>query len=229
MAAAVTKSRDKLQGIGMTSARTRERLVQRLASSGIGSEAVLERIRAVPRHLFIDEALASRAYEDSALPIGQGQTISQPYIVALMTQALLGNGVLRRLDKVLEVGTGCGYQTAVLSPLVGQLFTIERIAGLQRAARQRLNGLGMGNIRYRHGDGFEGWPGQAPFDGILVAAAPAEVPQALVDQLAPGGRLVIPVGPAGSQELVRITRTNGGTEREHLCWVTFVPLVEGKG
>ncbi len=217
------------QGIGMTSARTRERLVQRLTAGGIGSAIVLERIRAVPRHLFIDEALASRAYEDSALPIGQGQTISQPYIVALMTQALIDNGAPLPLDKVLEVGTGCGYQTAVLAPLAGQLFTIERIATLQQAARQRLNALGLGNIRFRHGDGFEGWPGQAPFDGILVAAAPVEVPQALVDQLAPGGRLVMPVGPAGNQELVRITRTASGIEREHLSWVTFVPLLEGKG
>jgi protein-L-isoaspartate(D-aspartate) O-methyltransferase len=219
---------DTRQGIGMTSARTRQRLVQRLAANGIRSEAVLERIRSVPRHLFIDEALASRAYEDSALPIGQGQTISQPYIVALMTQALIEDGETRHLDKVLEVGTGCGYQTAVLAPLVGQLFTIERIASLQRAAKQRLAALGFGNIRFRHGDGLEGWPGQAPFDGILVAAAPAEVPEALVEQLAPGGRLVIPVGPPGSQELLRLTRTETGIEREHLCWVTFVPLLEGK-
>jgi protein-L-isoaspartate(D-aspartate) O-methyltransferase len=216
------------QGIGMTSARTRERLVQRLARHGIRSEAVLERVRTVPRHLFIDEALASRAYEDSALPIGQGQTISQPYIVALMTQALIENGETRRPEKVLEVGTGCGYQTAVLAPLVGQLYTIERIASLQRAARQRLTSLGLGNVRFRHGDGFEGWPGQAPFDGILVTAAPLEVPKALVDQLAPGGRLVIPAGPTGSQELLRITRTATGVEREHLGWVTFVPLLEGK-
>jgi protein-L-isoaspartate(D-aspartate) O-methyltransferase len=209
----------------MTSARTRERLVQRLATGGITSQPVLERIRDVPRHLFIDEALASRAYEDSALPIGQGQTISQPYIVALMTQALIEGS---RPEKVLEVGTGCGYQTAVLAGLVRQIFTIERIASLQRQARQRLNALGLGNIRFRHGDGFEGWPGRAPFDGILVAAAPSEVPQALIDQLAPNGRLVIPVGPARSQELIRITRTPNGIEREHLCWVTFGPLVEGK-
>ena len=219
---------DNKQGIGMTSARTRERLVRRLASNGISSKVVLERIRAVPRHLFIDEALASRAYEDSALPIGQGQTISQPYIVALMTQALIENGETWRPEKVLEVGTGCGYQTAVLAPLVGLLFTIERIAALQRRARQRLTALGLGNIRFRHGDGFEGWPGQAPFDGILVAAAPADVPKALVDQLAPGGRLIIPVGPAGNQELVRITRQETGIHREHLCWVTFVPLLGGK-
>ncbi len=220
---------DDKQGIGMTSARTRERLVQRLASNGIISKAVLERIRAVPRHLFIDEALASRAYEDSALPIGQGQTISQPYVVALMTQALIENGETRRPGKVLEVGTGCGYQTAVLAALVGQLFTIERIASLQRSARQRITALGFGNVRFRHGDGFEGWPGRAPFDGILVTAAPAEVPSALVEQLGPGGRLILPVGPPGNQELVRITRGPGGIEREHLCWVTFVPLVEGKG
>lgn len=218
---------DQLQGIGMTSARTRERLVQRLARQGIRSEAVLERIRQVPRHLFIDEALASRAYEDSALPIGQGQTISQPYIVALMTQALIEKAG-QRLERVLEVGTGCGYQTAVLAPLVGQLYTIERIASLQRSARQRLSALEIGNVRFRHGDGFEGWPGRAPFDGIVVTAAPAEVPQALTAQLALGGRLVIPVGPSGNQELVRLTRTAEGIEREHLCWVSFVPLVEGK-
>lgn len=220
-------SDDDHQGIGMTSARTRERLVQRLARQGIRSEVVLERIRQVPRHLFIDEALASRAYEDSALPIGQGQTISQPYIVALMTQALIEK-VERRLERVLEVGTGCGYQTAVLAPLVGQLYTIERIASLQRAARQRLSALEIGNVRFRHGDGFEGWPGRAPFDGILVTAAPADVPEALTAQLAVGGRLVIPVGPSGNQELVRLTRTPDGFDREHLCWVSFVPLLEGK-
>jgi len=228
MVAPMSLNEDSHKGIGMTSARTRERLVQRLGQHGIRSAAVLERIRTVPRHLFIDEALASRAYEDSALPIGQGQTISQPYIVALMTQALLEDGAPRRLEKVLEVGTGCGYQTAVLAPLVGQLFTIERIATLQRAARQRLAQLGLGNVRYRHGDGFEGWPGQAPFDGILVAAAPAEVPPALLEQLAPDGRLVIPVGRAGSQELLRITRVGTELEREHLGAVTFVPLLEGK-
>lgn len=216
----------------MTSARTRERLVQRLSDNGISNPAVLERIRSVPRHLFVDEALASRAYEDTALPIGQGQTISQPWVVALMTQALLppstgGSGP--PLGKVLEVGTGCGYQTAVLSPFARQIFTIERLADIQRAARTRLNDLGFGNIRYRHGDGFQGWPGQAPFDAILVAAAPAEVPAALLEQLAPGGRLVIPVGPAGQQELLRVTRTPEGLQREPLTSVSFVPLVEGMG
>jgi protein-L-isoaspartate(D-aspartate) O-methyltransferase len=215
-----------VQGIGMTSARTRERLIQRLSEAGIRNPAVLERIRNVPRHLFVDEALASRAYEDSALPIGHGQTISQPYIVALMTQALLEGGAAPK--KVLEVGTGCGYQTAVLSPLVRQIFTIERIGNLQRATRDRLKALGVDNVRYRHGDGFEGWPGQAPFDGILVTAAPLDIPRTLLDQLAVGGRLIIPVGPPGMQDLVRVTRTETGFQRESLCKVSFVPLVEGR-
>lgn len=221
------------RGIGMTSARTRDRLVRRLSENGISNPAVLERIRSVPRHLFVDEALASRAYEDTALPIGQGQTISQPWVVAVMTQALLpapgSSSAVPLLRKVLEVGTGCGYQTAVLSPFARQIFTIERLASIQRAARTRLNDLGFGNIRYRHGDGFQGWPGQAPFDAILVAAAPSDVPAALLEQLAPGGRLVIPVGPAGQQDLLRVTRTPEGLQRELLCQVSFVPLVEGMG
>ncbi len=214
----------------MTSARTRDRLVQRLASQGIREPAVLERIRNVPRHLFVDEALASRAYEDSALPIGHGQTISQPFVVALMTQALVetGNGV-RQLGKVLEIGTGCGYQTAVLAPFCRQLFTIERVGALMKLAKRRVGSLGIGHVRYRHGDGMEGWPGQAPFDGILVAAAPVEVPETLLQQLAVDGRLVMPVGPGGQQSLLRITRTAEGFEREHLCDVSFVPLVEGRG
>lgn len=212
----------------MTSARTRERLVQRLGETGITSLAVLERIRSVPRHLFVDEALASRAYEDSALPIGLGQTISQPWVVALMTQALIA-GCDLPLKKVLEVGTGCGYQTAVLSPFVRQIFTIDRIGSLQQAARTRLNQLGFDNIRYRHGDGFKGWPGQAPFDGIIVAAAPGEIPPALLDQLTVGGRLIIPVGPTGEQDLIRMTRTANGFVREKLSRVSFVPLVEGTG
>lgn len=214
----------------MTSARTRDRLVQRLARQGIREPSVLERIRNVPRHLFVDEALASRAYEDSALPIGHGQTISQPFVVALMTQALVetGNGV-RQLGKVLEIGTGCGYQTAVLAPFCRQLFTIERVGALMKLAKRRVGSLGIGNVRYRHGDGMEGWPGQAPFDGILAAAAPMEVPEILLQQLAVDGRLVMPVGPGGRQSLVRITRTESGFEREHLCDVSFVPLVEGRG
>lgn len=224
----MTPDQRNIQGIGMTSARTRERLAQRLAEQGIRSPAVLERIRSVPRHLFVDEALETRAYEDSALPIGLGQTISQPWIVALMTQALVEqDGADRALGKVLEVGTGCGYQTAVLSPLARQVFTIERIGSLQRAARTRLNQLGFGNIRYRHGDGMAGWPGQAPFDGIIVTAAPEDIPPVLLEQLAPGGRLVIPVGPAGQQELVRVTRGDDGFLREVLGRVSFVPLLGG--
>lgn len=226
----MNENQRKIQGIGMTSARTRERLVRRLAKHGISNHVILDRIRTVPRHLFVDEALQSRAYEDSALPIGQGQTISQPYVVALMTQALLDDeGEIRPMGKVLEVGTGCGYQTAVLSTLVGQIYTIERIRGLMQSARTRLGELGLTNIRYRHGDGMRGWPGQAPFDGILVAAAPAGVPDQLLDQLAVGGRLIIPVGPPGRQELIRITRTPDGLEQENLCAVSFVPLLEGTG
>ncbi|MDJ0928407.1 MAG: protein-L-isoaspartate(D-aspartate) O-methyltransferase [Gammaproteobacteria bacterium] len=216
------------QGIGMTSARTRDRLVRRLASQGIDEPTVLERIRSVPRHLFVDEALASRAYEDSALPIGHGQTISQPFIVALMTQAVISDesGTIRP-EKVLEIGTGCGYQTAVLAPLVGQLFTIERVGSLLRQARSRLRELGIGNVRFRHGDGMEGWPGQAPFDGILTTAAPERIPDTLLRQLNIGGRLIIPVGPPGWQELMRVTRTEDGFDRERLCGVSFVPLLGG--
>lgn len=219
----------RIEGTGMTSARTRERLVQRLIDNGISHQVILDRIRRVPRHLFVDEALQSRAYEDSALPIGHGQTISQPYIVALMTQALVDGKGIRDLGKVLEVGTGCGYQTAVLATLVGTIYTIERIRDLSRATRNRLSDLGVHNIRYRHGDGMQGWPGQAPFDGILVAAAPSGIPEALLEQLAVGGRLIIPVGPPGGQELVRVTRGATGLEQETLCQVSFVPLLEGTG
>lgn len=219
-----------VKGIGMTSARTRDRLVDRLRQEGIREEQILERIRNVPRHLFVDEALSSRAYEDSALPIGQGQTISQPYVVALMTQALLeGEDGLRTLPKVLEIGTGCGYQTAVLAPFVRQLFTIERVAPLLRDTRDRLRSLGIGNVRFRHDDGFRGWPGQAPFDGIIVTAAPSEIPEKLLDQLAPDGRLVVPVGPTGGiQHLYRITRTASGYNKEKLGSVSFVPMLGGK-
>jgi len=225
----MSADRRNIKGIGMTSARTRERLVTRLTDAGISNGVILDRIRSVPRHLFVDEALQSRAYEDSALPIGHGQTISQPYIVALMTQALVDGKTREDLGKVLEVGTGCGYQTMVLAPLVGRVFTIERIRDLMQATRTRLADLGVHNVRFRHGDGMQGWPGQAPFDGILVAAAPTGVPQTLLDQLAIGGRLVIPVGPPGRQDLVRITRSESGFERETLCAVSFVPLLEGTG
>jgi protein-L-isoaspartate(D-aspartate) O-methyltransferase len=211
-------------GIGMTSARTRERLIQRLKDNGIRNPAVLDRIRSVPRHLFVDEALASRAYEDVALPIGFGQTISQPWIVARMTEALLEGGPL---NDVLEIGTGCGYQTAVLAPLVGKIYSIERVAPLLERARQRLKELEIKNVRFRHGDGGQGWPAHAPYDGILVAAAPHAIPDVLLEQLAPGGRMVVPIGAEGEQELMRITREESRLKRERLGAVAFVPLVQG--
>jgi len=215
-----------MSGIGMTSARTRDRLVQRLREQGIANLAVLDRIRNVPRHIFVDEALGSRAYEDTALPIGYGQTISQPYIVARMTEALLEGGPA---ESVLEVGTGCGYQSAVLAPLVTQLYTIERIEPLLRRARERLKELGVRNVRFRHGDGSLGWKAHAPYDGILVAAAPLSVPEALIKQLKIGGRLVAPIGPEGEQQLVRLTRREQRIDRESLGAVAFVPLLGGTG
>ena len=216
----------RFSGIGMTSLRTRDRLVQRLREQGITNLTVLDRIRNLPRHIFVDEALASRAYEDTALPIGFGQTISQPYIVARMTEALLDGPPL---SHVLEVGTGCGYQTAVLAPLVERIYTIERIDGLQKRARVRLKELGVRNVRFKVGDGSKGWRSQAPFDGILVAAAPLVVPEELTEQLALGGRLIVPAGPEGKQQLLRITRREEGLEQKVLGAVSFVPLVGGVG
>jgi len=216
----------ELSGIGMTSARTRDRLVTRLREQGIANPRVLERIRSVPRHVFVDEALASRAYEDTALPIGHGQTISQPYIVARMTEALLEDAEPR---KVLEVGTGCGYQTAVLAPLVATVYSVERIVALQMRARQVMRDLRISNVFMRHGDGFEGWPPYAPYDGILVAAAAMAVPRALLEQLGNGGRLIMPVGPDREQRLMRITRRGEAFEREDLGPATFVPLLQGLG
>jgi protein-L-isoaspartate(D-aspartate) O-methyltransferase len=214
----------RISGIGMTSARTRDRLVQRLRDQGIANLAVLDRIRNVPRHIFVDEALGSRAYEDTALPIGFGQTISQPFIVARMTEALLEGGPLGR---VLEIGTGCGYQSAVLSPLVTTLYSIERIGPLLERAKERIKELGMKNVRFRHGDGSVGWKAQGPFDAILVAAAPLTVPSALLLQLKPGGRLIVPVGPEGEQELVRFTLRDQRLEKDSLGPVAFVPLLGG--
>ena len=211
-------------GIGMTSARTRDRLVQRLKEQGISDPRVLEQIRNVPRHLFVDEALASRAYEDTALPIGLGQTISQPWVVARMTEAIVAEPTP---EKVLEIGTGCGYQTAVLAGIVPQVYSIERLGPLLRRARPLLRSLDLYNVHLRHGDGFEGWKRHAPFGGILVTAAPDEVPQALLDQLDEGGRLVIPVGPRGRQELMEITREGEQFERRSLGLVSFVPLLGG--
>ena len=214
----------RISGIGMTSARTRDRLVQRLRDQGIANLAVLDRIRNVPRHIFVDEALGSRAYEDTALPIGFGQTISQPFIVARMTEALLEGGPLAR---VLEIGTGCGYQSAVLAPLVTTLYSIERIGPLLERAKERIKELGMKNVRFRHGDGSLGWKAQGPFDAILVAAAPLTVPTALLQQLKPGGRLIVPVGPEGEQELVRFTLRDQRLEKDSLGAVAFVPLLGG--
>lgn len=220
----MTREKPGTPGIGMTSARTRERLVQRLRDQGIRNEAVLERFRALPRHEFVDEALATRAYEDNALPIGLGQTISQPYIVARMTEALLEHSP----RKVLEIGTGCGYQTAVLSPLVTTIYSIERIGALLDRAKTRFKSLNLRNITVRHGDGFKGWNAHAPYDAILMAAAPAQMPRTLLDQLSPnGGRLVAPIGPNGRQELVRITRKGDELITERLGIVSFVPLVKG--
>ncbi|HWK51271.1 MAG TPA: protein-L-isoaspartate(D-aspartate) O-methyltransferase [Steroidobacter sp.] len=211
-------------GIGMTSARTRERLVQRLRDQGIVNAAVLDQIRNVPRHLFVDEALATRAYEDTALPIGHGQTISQPFVVARMTEAMIEAGTP---GKVLEIGTGCGYQTAVMSPLVRFIYSIERVGALQERARQRLRELNISNVHLRHGDGFQGWSGHAPYDAILMAAAPLAIPDVMFQQLAQGGRLIAPVGPEGRQQLVRITRRGEEFHKETLGLVSFVPLLKG--
>jgi protein-L-isoaspartate(D-aspartate) O-methyltransferase len=214
----------RLSGIGMTSARTRERLVQRLKEQGITDARVLDRIRTVPRHLFMDEALASRAYEDTALPIGHGQTISQPYVVARMTEALLAAGPCKN---VLEIGTGCGYQTAVLAPLVEKLYSIERIASLLGRARRTLRELRIRNVSLRHDDGSIGWISRAPYDGILLTAAPHAVPPPLFEQLAVGGRLIAPVGPEGRQELYCYTKGESRMERKSLGTVSFVPLLSG--
>ena len=207
----------------MTSQRTRDRLVRRLAERGIDDPQVLDVMGRVPRHIFVDEALAHRAYEDSALPVGHGQTISQPFIVALMTQLLMQ----KHPRRVLEVGTGTGYQTAVLAELVDQVFSVERIAAQLVRARERLSVLGATNVRLRLGDGYAGWRNEAPFDGILVTAAPREIPKALTDQLAVGGRMVVPVGSSGTQELKIIDRTPDGLVSETIEYVRFVPLRKG--
>lgn len=214
------------QGVGMTSQRTRERLIQRLQAEGITNTTVLDAIRNVPRHLFVDEALSHRAYEDTALPIGYSQTISQPYVVARMTELLLSKGIP---EKVLEIGTGCGYQTAVLSQLVRKIFTVERIQPLLDKAKQRFSDLGYNNVRAQHADGSLGWPEKGPYNAILSAAAPYSVPQELLDQLAPNGLLVIPVGGDEVQELQLISRDGASRNFDVLSVeaVRFVPLLSG--
>ena len=213
-------------GIGMTSQRTRNRLVDQLREMGITSEAVLDLIRTTPRHLFVDEALASRAYENNALPIGFGQTISQPYIVAAMTALLVESGPLA---KVLEVGAGCGYQTVVLARFAQQVYSIERIAALANRLRERLHELRVTNVRVRHGDGRQGWTAHAPFDAILVAAAASSIPRALIDQLGIGGRLIMPLGKPRDQMLTVLRKTADGISEEEIERVSFVPLVDGVG
>ena len=216
---------DRFEGSGMTSMRTRERLVSRLRDEGITDENVLDAIRSVPRHIFVDEALASRAYEDVALPIGMGQTISQPFIVALMTQATIAAPTP---TNVLEIGTGCGYQTAVLASLVTRVYTVERIGLLLARARARLRELKMSNVWYKHDDGNIGWTECGPFDAVLVTASPTRLPEKLVDQLVVGGRLVIPIGDSRRQRLKVFTRTGSGVEEDTIADVSFVPMLRGR-
>jgi protein-L-isoaspartate(D-aspartate) O-methyltransferase len=210
-------------GIGMTSQRTRERLIARLREEGITDEVVLSAMLEIPRHIFVDEAIASRAYEDTALPIGYGQTISQPYIVARMTEILRGGAPLGR---VLEIGTGCGYQTAVLSKVAQEVYSVERISPLLMKARGHLRELRMRNVKLKHADGHFGIPELAPFDGILVACGATHVPQELLLQLAVGGRIVIPVG-SSEQTLILIERTPDEYRQTKLEAVKFVPLLGG--
>ncbi len=218
------KLHSKDRGIGMTSQGTRDRLVQTLRKDGIKDERVLKAITQVPRHKFVDEALSSRAYENTALPIGQSQTISQPWIVARMTEAILDGG---QLEKVLEVGTGSGYQAAILSHLVPAVFTVERIEELLKLARRRFHNLRLNNIYVRYADGHLGWPGQAPFDGIMVTAVTHIVPLELLEQLRVGGVLVIPVEKNGQQRLITVRRNEDGYEETDLGGVVFVPLLSG--
>ena len=207
----------------MTSQRTRERLIQRLMDQGIAQFEVLEAIRSVPRHLFVDEALAHRSYEDTALPIGYGQTLSQPYVVARMSELALARG---RPKKVLELGSGSGYQTAILASLVDEICAIERIKPLLERARRQLRALRVRNVRLRHGDGLDGWASEAPFDLILGAAAPERLPTQLLAQLAPEGRLILPVG-GERQQLMMVTATAEGYAEEVIEEVNFVPMVRG--
>jgi len=212
-----------MHGIGMTSQRTRERMLVRLREQGIRDEVTLSAMGTIPRHIFVDEAIASRAYEDVSLPIGFGQTISQPYIVARMTEILRGTG---SLDKVLEIGTGCGYQTAVLSRVAKEVYSLERIRALTLKARNKLRELRLSNIKLKHADGTMGLPDFAPFDGIIVTAASSHIPEELLHQLAVGGRMVIPVGTE-EQSLYLIERTATEYQKTKLEAVKFVPLLGG--
>ncbi len=215
-----------LQGIGMTSRRTRERMVKRLIEQGIRNRKVLDVMRDTPRHIFVDEALASRAYEDNPLPIGYNQTISQPYIVAKMTELLIKVG---HLKKVLEIGTGCGYQTAVLAQFADHVYTVERILPLQRKAKEHLWEMKIKNVSYIHNDGGWGWPEYAPFDGILVSASPTEIPETLLQQMGMGGIMVIPIGEGGGRQVLqRVIRSESGFEVEDIEPVSFVPFLSGR-
>lgn len=216
-----------MQGVGMTSLRTRERLIQRLRDQGVTNMKVLDVMLNTPRHIFLDEALSHRAYEDTALPIGHGQTISQPYIVARMTEILIG-ATGNKLTKVLEVGTGSGYQTSILAQLVSQVYSVERIKPLQDKARERFRQIGLRNIQLRHADGGFGWPEAGPYDGILSTAAPQAIPDELLKQLAPSGVLVIPIG--GKEQHLHLVLRDGDTENfitQVLEPVKFVPFLSG--
>jgi protein-L-isoaspartate(D-aspartate) O-methyltransferase len=218
--------KQNLNGIGMTSQRTRERLLGRLMDQGISSMEVLDVIRSTPRHIFLDEALSHRAYEDVALPIGHNQTISQPYIVAKMTEAIINSGPV---ETVLEIGTGCGYQTSVIAQLAKKVFTVERIKPLLDRAKKNLKLLKLRNIDFKHDDGSLGWQQKAPFDAIMTTAAPQQIPVELLEQLNPaGGRLIIPVGGDNQQELKLVTRNDNEYSETILDAVRFVPLLMGQ-
>lgn len=218
-------SKPQYAGSGMTSSRTRQRLIDQINDLGVTHPKVLAIMKSLPRHVFVDEALASRAYENTALPIGKGQTISQPYTVGLMTQTLFN----KPRPKILEIGTGCGYQTAILAPLCEEVVSLERILTLHRQARDRLYDLGVRNVKFRHGDGFAGMQDFAPYDGILAAAVSEDVPQELIDQLADGGRVVMPVGRDDHQILIVIDKTSTGLIQKEVEAVRFVPRLAGLG
>ena len=216
--------KQKKEGLGMTSRRTRNRLVVRLREQGISDEKVLDVISEIPRHLFVDEALAHRAYEDTSLPIGFNQTISQPYVVAKMTEALVCGPPTRR---VLEIGTGSGYQTAVLAELVDEVFSVERISGLVKRARRILGDMGYQNISLKHADGILGWESQAPFDSIIITASPRIVPDSLLNQLADNGSVIAPVGDDNKQDLVLFKKAGADFNKTIMEPVKFVPLLAG--